>query len=308
MRGRGSKRPRPGTPRTPSASRPPCGGVDRNNWIVRAVQDSAQRRPPCGGVDRNYLTSAMIVQTNGSPSVRGRGSKHARRAGGAGGAPVALRAGAWIETRQWLQTARAVLVALRAGAWIETSASPTCGQRSRSRPPCGGVDRNTRAEVEYLAAKSSPSVRGRGSKPADAQEHRQVGGVALRAGAWIETDQTIGRRRCRACRPPCGGVDRNRSVSGSTLSPNAVALRAGAWIETTRPRVSSMGRRVALRAGAWIETVMADLGQHRALDEPDVAGTEDGDPHRILLPRAARLRGGSRLLASPTPGQSMVLT
>ena len=82
----------------------------------------------------------------------------------------------------------------------------------------------------------SPSVRGRGSKLANSTMgkycHHQVAlragawietggsrkrttrphiiGVALRAGAWIETLRTA---HCpgsgRACRPPCGGVDRN---------------------------------------------------------------------------------------------------
>ena len=58
------------------------------------------------------------------------------------------------------------------------------------------------------------------------------GVVAPRAGAWVETLQTI---------------------SPNSLPPN-VAPRAGAWVETHAKRLVPHGAGVAPRAGAWVET------------------------------------------------------
>ena len=97
-----------------------------------------------------------------SPSVRGRGLKPGHADQIQGLYRVALRAGAWIETRTrqggiprscvalragaWIETSigkcitMARTVALRAGAWIETKADMDLVTERLRRPPCGGVD------------------------------------------------------------------------------------------------------------------------------------------------------------------------
>ena len=78
----------------------------------------------------------------------------------------------------------------------------------------------------------SPPARGRGLKHSDVLSDLLNGGVAPRAGAWIETENATDLRSTRS-----------------------VAPRAGAWIETGIAKSSNSERRqVAPRAGAWIET------------------------------------------------------
>ena len=193
-----------------SNGRPPCGGVDRNlcdritvvfpvvalhagawietrtshkhrktspvalhagAWIETRARPrpiwSAPSRPPCGGVDRNFLPVIWIRPR-----------------------PVALHAGAWIETSGRAFVSRYSSVALHAGAWIETAARYPDRQPCKSRPPCGGVDRNGNPIYYALMDASRPPC----------------GGVDRNTPV---SAPTYARQR----RPPCGGVDRNSARS-----------------------------------------------------------------------------------------------
>ena len=78
--------------------------------------------------------------------------------------------------------------------------------------------------------------------------------VALHAGAWIETG--AGRMPARvAASPSMRGRGSKRCARSLPLQSARVALHAGAWIET-RSAVATVahGHVVALHAGAWIET------------------------------------------------------
>ena len=110
-------------------------------------------------------------------------------------------------------------VAPRAGAWIETRRAAAC-IASAGRPPRGGVDRNEWA-VDRPGGWRSPPARGRGSKRPEVAEH---GGVAPRAGAWIEPAQAAW---AGSGRPPRGGVDRNRSWTPAAWSRSRRPPRGG---------------------------------------------------------------------------------
>ena len=86
------------------------------------------------------------------------------------------------------------------------------------------------AITHYLEGTSLP-VRGRGLKLDSGVTGGKGAAVPPRAGAWIETFQTLMIR-----------------------SPNDVAPRAGAWIETHEGLDAQDVAGVAPRAGAWIET------------------------------------------------------
>ena len=193
--------------------RPPCGGVDRNDyegtgdWIrvtspsVRGRGSkranhirprSLRRRPPCGGVDRNAYSYSGAYTASESPSVRGRGSKRLIPRLAASPDIVALRAGAWIETDHpgIGQLCRDGSPSVR-GRGSKPQAENRQNSLSR-RPPCGGVDRN-QDESGLNPGIKSPSVRGRGSKRSLDGGGCHQGDVALRAGAWIETSRCAQR-------------------------------------------------------------------------------------------------------------------
>ena len=141
--------------------------------------------------------------------MRGRGSKpDAQRDPGAQ-ALVAPRAGAWIETSVPARGAVADHVAPRAGAWIETS--------TRTSP--------------QSAARASPPVRGRGSKPVVPDHERRHPERRPPCGGVDRNEYHVFHRNLRSGRPPCGGVDRN-SYAYASGAQSYVAPRAGAWIET----------------------------------------------------------------------------
>ena len=185
VRGRGSKRVMAAAVEGRDR-RPPCGG--RGSKPRREQQDQAERagRPPCGGVDRNTSDGDTFVFTRLSPPVRGRGSKlpqhdQLRRYDGrppCGG----------VDRN-----------AINPSTGAVSGGRPPCGGVDRNtlfgfgalatggRPPCGGVDRNAAlagsaatgsvapragAWIETFSrtrslptVRTSPPVRGRGSKP-----------------------------------------------------------------------------------------------------------------------------------------------
>src|SRR4051794_17381863 len=78
------------------------------------------------------------------------------------------------------------LVAPRAGAWIETRNAITA-EPSVTSPPARGRGLKLDDWSCRLSAAGSPPARGRGLKPRRPEHPCQSGGVAPRAGAWIET-------------------------------------------------------------------------------------------------------------------------
>ena len=76
---------------------------------------------------------------------------------------VAPRAGAWIETWQWCNSACLPGVAPRAGAWIETQ-SNNVGILFFSVAPRAGAWIETRLMTGWLFGGTSPPARGRGLK------------------------------------------------------------------------------------------------------------------------------------------------
>ncbi len=148
---------------------------------------------------------------------------------------VALLAGAWIETATACPCWRVRRVALLAGAWIETRShatvtSPLSSLSSRERGskhglqeagrragPCrsprGSVDRNG-GLVKRRKKPKSRSPRGSVDRNPAWLETNSDRGVALLAGAWIET----------------------RLLRSAGTAAFGVALLAGAWIETYKSR------------------------------------------------------------------------
>ena len=131
-----------------------------------------------------------------SPSVRGRGSKHA-------GSCVTRLIG------------RATTVALRAGAWIETyqgTAQTGPGAQGRSPSVRGrGSKQSPEPSPRTGGVIASPSVRGRGSKPGAVRpssppDRPPSPSVRGRGSKHRPATRPVTRA---ACRPPCGGVDRN---------------------------------------------------------------------------------------------------
>ena len=254
MRGRGSKRAREGG-RQGDGSRPPCGGVDRNQVAPSTAADILGSPSMRGRGSKRWKAPTMpfIVV---SPSMRGRGSKRCRGPGNG------CRAG----------------VALHAGAWIETSAC-CCNRASLARrPPCGGVDRNSPAAcgTARMTWRRPPS-RGRGSKP-QRRPHPRHGGPSPSMRGRGSKQHVRNRDGDASGRPPCGGVDRNRAGMPSHVrdltSPSMRGRGSKRVIDGERrlrlasPSMRGRGSKlhggkcthlryaVALHAGAWIETLV----------------------------------------------------
>ncbi|QDJ09037.1 hypothetical protein HVPorG_04866 [Roseomonas mucosa] len=167
------------------AGRSPCGSVDRN--LKKQGKPHINRgRSPCGSVDRNIRLGLREREQTLSLPVRERGSKQGTRSVRPDRHAVAPRAGAWIETTPG-QTARPAPPSLPVRERGSKRPAGQADQGAGRRSPCGSVDRNGKVKRVVKAA----------------------GGVAPRAGAWIET----------WCSAPL------------TTAP-VVAPRAGAWIET----------------------------------------------------------------------------
>ena len=153
----------------------------------------------------------------GSPPVRGRGSKPPMSASTPTHAPVAPRAGAWIETMPCRSRSNC------------GCGRPPCGGVDRNghaalgrvmlwgRPPCGGVDRNPAIGPCCCHPPGRPPCGGVDRNTA-ADFVAEMLAVAPRAGAWIETF-SMKATWCQA----------------------RVAPRAGAWIETRRSPTTSCG-------------------------------------------------------------------
>jgi len=58
-----------------------------------------------------------------------------------------------------------------------------------------------------LHPEQSPPARGRGLKPVPQPHAQELGRVAPRTGAWIETKFSLVERHAHCRRPPHGGVD-----------------------------------------------------------------------------------------------------
>ena len=236
-RGRGSKPPRPWSPRR-RPGRPPRGGVDRNvgaadwaRWFAcrpprggvdrnpakRGRRSTCPRRPPRGGVDRNEDEVAAMAEDRVAP-LAGAWIETARCPWGRVPLAVAPLAGAWIETGSSGARMSAAAVAPLAGAWIETATGRSSTRIGGCRPPRGGVDRNcSPSNWNWSRARRPPR-----------------GGVD-------RNGHVMAQKRWSAGRPPRGGVDRN-SISPPELTKPSVAPLAGAWIETD-PRAAASSRR-----------------------------------------------------------------
>ncbi len=143
-----------------------------------------------------------------SLSSRERGSKLVIQYAVPARYPVALLAGAWIETGAMALNIRGLQVALLAGAWIETPVDRKHTGWREGRSPRGSVDRNHAPETK-LFHRLCRSPRGSVDRNSNISlDDLREEGVALLAGAWIETTSTR-RKRCAS----------------------SVALLAGAWIE-----------------------------------------------------------------------------
>jgi len=144
-------------------------------------------------------------------------------------APVAPRAGAWIETHYGLfapphlawshpvrvrglkppgriRHRRRVHVAPRAGAWIETLQSPLSSMIVPVAPRAGAWI-ETQKEIQKVIDRASHPVRVRGLKLGGGSTVPGRHTVAPRAGAWIETRGSRRIRLGRSSRTPCGCVD-----------------------------------------------------------------------------------------------------
>ena len=126
-------------------------------------------------------------------------------------------------------------VAPHAGAWIETVRKPSRGDLDWLSPPTRGRGsklRQRQAEVpaEDVAPHAGAWIETRPRSPAS-----ETRSVAPHAGAWIETPESGNCDKAAWCRPPRGGVDRNRFRRRHPAGPH-VAPHAGAWIETRSHR------------------------------------------------------------------------
>ena len=169
---------------SPTARRPPRGGVDRNK-IDPITQAWISRRPPRGGVDRNFFVHRLV----------------------AAAWLVAPLAGAWIETPGSGWSPCFPCVAPLAGAWIETHLPLHARHGRDGRPPRGGVDRNCSRTGWMPGAEVAP-LAGAWIETPDGRTHYPARRVAPLAGAWIETPSWRSPRT-RAWSPPSRGVDRN---------------------------------------------------------------------------------------------------
>ena len=104
-------------------------------------------------------------------------------------------------------------VAPLAGAWIETSRRMTGMKlRGKSPPSRGRGSKQRRSDHRRVELRVAPLAGAwiETCRPAPSSTRRTV---APLAGAWIETSVHHMPPRSRCCRPPRGGVDRNRSMS-----------------------------------------------------------------------------------------------
>ena len=189
-----------------------------------------------------------------------------------------------------------MVVAPRAGAWIETFSGPgpTSGrlsppvrgrgskqhqrdQRSqkRSRPPCGGVDRNKGDGTAIVTQQGRPPCggvdrnRNRCREQAARRRRPPCGGVDRNLSLALDQRRASSRPPCGGVdrnklandrvwlegrRPPCGGVDRNSDLAGTAagIVTSPPVRGRGSKLVVWSP--SGFRDSVAPRAGAWIET------------------------------------------------------
>jgi len=151
----------------------------------------------------------------------------------------------------------------------------------------------------------SPLAQGRGSKLFVAVGCRDLGEVAPRAGAWIETWRCAMISALADCRPSRRGVDRNDSRGRFALRKQ-VAPRAGAWIETPSPCLDkphqmsplAQGRgSKLLRRGLSNSDSSSPLAQGRGSKQRERADALD---ERYVAPRAGAWieteTGGERVM------------
>ena len=74
-------------------------------------------------------------------------------------------------------------------------------------PPVRGRGLKHASSAGGVHSARSPPVRGRGLKPGELGDDRVGAGVAPRAGARIETDNSRQDPNQAPGRPPCGGAD-----------------------------------------------------------------------------------------------------
>ena len=256
-----------------SKRRAPCGRVDRNAGVGsrRSLQKS---RAPCGRVDRNFTRALPHAPCNVAPRA-GAWIETRRLRGSFAESVVAPRAGAWIETQRLSLQDHAQGVAPRAGAWIETATRARPCAFSKSRPVRARGSKHRPRGANAGRARSRP-VRARGSKPLFFGVLFEIGVVAPRAGAWIETTVDHGDDRGRhgrapcgrvdrnpmqmraaptvSCRAPCGRVDRNPSIDGPAGPPRRSRPVRARGSKRLWRFTDDIGIHVAPRAGAWIET------------------------------------------------------
>src|SRR5690606_34500290 len=99
-------------------------------------------------------------------------------------------------------------------------------RKRRSRPPCGGADRNDVEGLETDPAIVAPRAGARIETASCGALNRGLG-VAPRAGARIETQISTAFLPKSCCRPPCGGADRNFGMRNVLRGGVLVAPRAG---------------------------------------------------------------------------------
>ena len=189
-----------------------------------------------------------------SPPSRGRGSKLISARRHDSGADVAPLAGAWIETkRRWRRLSLMGSRPPRGGVDRNTE-QRIPEARIGGRPPRGGVDRNLIKPARLPKEGPSPPSRGRGSKPFPVPGLLPPRQVAPLAGAWIETVCCVFKTVLVSSRPPRGGVDRNgmalKCLDGNRRSPPS----RGRGSKLVVDRAHGSSAPVAPLAGAWIET------------------------------------------------------
>ena len=261
-----------------SAGVAPRAGARIETLSAPMLAADGMRRSPRGSADRNNCASAAILATVTSLPARERGSKPQRLSRARRSTPVAPRAGARIETTQFVRASSdSRVVAPRAGARIETPSGQCSAASALGSLPAR--ERGSKPPASAGQRMPSPSLpaRERGSKHASGlrQPHgdrvapragarietacagrdvRRLSDVAPRAGARIETCHPATSRRVVVGRSPRGSADRNQPSNSPPPATRAVAPRAGARIETRHPARPVPAAAVAPRAGARIET------------------------------------------------------
>ena len=172
-------------------------------------------------------------------------------------------------------------VASLAGAWIETPSSCSSSTAISVSPPSRGRGSKRWSGAQRHAGCWVASLAGAWIETSCVGTCHARQSVASLAGAWIETPPVCLPALMRWCRLPRGGVDRNSTVTASTVPAARSPPSRGRGSKLLGDAGQQSERHVASLAGAWIETLQSSSLKAEMPSRLPRGGVDRNADHRV---------------------------